>query len=117
MTYIINPGIFYWIGIANALKNLSIVCFLISFVGLAVIFVFYVSCYEYGFDDDEKKLLKRIIRIAAPMLVCGLIGMIFIPDKQTLIEMLIAKTATVENAEWTLDALKQAVDYIVAAMK
>lgn len=117
MTYIINPRIFYWISVLNGLKNLSIVGFITGLVGLAGVFVFYVSCCEYGFDDDEKKLLKRILRIAAPMLVCGLIGMIFIPDKQTLIEMLIAKTATVENAEWTLDALKQAVDYIVAAMK
>ena len=47
-------------------------------------------------------------------IVFGLI-VIFAPSKQTMIEMLVAKYATVDNAEWTADALKSLVDYIVQA--
>lgn len=37
--------------------------------------------------------------------------------KDALIEMMIAKQATYENATWTLDALKSAVDYVVQAIQ
>ena len=34
-----------------------------------------------------------------------------------MIEMQIARYATYENAEWTVDAIKNAVDYVVQAVK
>ena len=39
------------------------------------------------------------------------------PSEKRLIEMQIARFATVENAEWALDAIKSATDYIVSAIK
>ena len=42
---------------------------------------------------------------------------VFIPPRETLIEMQIARFTTVENAEWALDAIKSATDYIVSAIK
>jgi hypothetical protein len=40
-----------------------------------------------------------------------------LPSDDTLIEMMIAKQATYDNAQWTLETLKSAVDYIVNAIK
>ena len=41
----------------------------------------------------------------------------FVPSKEALIEMQVARFATYENAEWTLDTVKAAVDYIVESIK
>ena len=49
-------------------------------------------------------------------MVC-LVLTIFVPSKSTMIEMMIAKYATYENADWTVESLKSVVDYIVEAFK
>ena len=46
-----------------------------------------------------------------------LIISLFIPSKETLISMMIAKYATKENLSMTVEGIKSAVDYIVNAMK
>ena len=42
---------------------------------------------------------------------------IFIPRKQTSVEMLVAKTATFDNVNWTVQQVKEIIDYIVSALK
>jgi len=44
------------------------------------------------------------------------VGVIFIPSRNTMLEMQIARYATYENAEWTVETIKSAVDYIVQAI-
>ena len=39
-------------------------------------------------------------------------GVVFVPDKKTCTEMLIAKTVTVENVNTTIDGTKELIDYI-----
>lgn len=116
MNYIINPSVFYWINVVDGLKNVAVLALILGCVGVFTCIVIYIADHDY-LDEDETNTLKKTSKVVVPAFISGLLGVIFIPDKQTLIEMLIAKTATVDNAEWTLDALKQAVDYIVAAMK
>lgn len=116
MNYIINPRIIYWI---NVLDGLRVIAILSLVLGSIVTFAFsIIGLMDLSYmDDEERKGLKTIFRISVPVFLFGLLGTIFIPGKETLIEMLIAKTATVENAEWTVDAVKQAVDYIVNAIQ
>jgi len=116
MNYIINTGVFYWISVLDGLKTLAIVFLVIGSI-IAISFGFIGLTDMADMDDEERKAFKTVFRISIPVFVFGLLGTIFIPGKQTLIEMLIAKTATVENAEWTVDAVKQAVDYIVNAIQ
>ncbi|MBO5967314.1 MAG: hypothetical protein J6S14_02315 [Clostridia bacterium] len=116
MNYIINPSVFYWISVASEVKGVAILMLVLGTAGVFAGSIIYLTNNDL-LDDEERAALRTLFRFAAPIFAFGLLGVIFIPDKQTLIEMLIAKTATVDNAEWTLDALKQAVDYIVAAMK
>jgi len=42
---------------------------------------------------------------------------IFIPGKTTSVEMLIAKTATFDNVNLSVQQIKDVVDYIVQAIK
>jgi len=114
MTYIINPSVFYWIKVLDGLASISISFLIIGGVG---IFAFGImGPVDFAcMDDEEAKVIKTLFRITIPMFVVGLLGVVFIPDKQTMIEILVAKTVTVENAEWTVDSLKSVVDYIVQA--
>lgn len=116
MNYIINPSVFYWISVADGVKNAATLMLVFGAIGVIVASVIYLadSCF---LDGEESRALTTVFRIAIPVFVFGLLGVIFIPGKQTLIEMLIAKTATVDNAEWTVDAVKSAVDYIVNAIQ
>lgn len=123
--YIINPSWFYWIDVVDGL------CFAASFVVVllgimvAVISIIYgINCRmikEYpNLSDDEKRInsqLKRIMPILWIVWVASVLASIFIPSKDTLITMMVAKYATYENAGLTVDALKSAVDYIVQAIQ
>lgn len=105
--YIINPAWFYWVNVVNCLR---IVALASTIVGIFACIFFIVAVLE---EDD--KFLKPL-RIAIAYTAICIIATVFIPPKETLIEMQIAKYATWENAEWMVDAIKDAVDYIVDAI-
>ena len=57
-------------------------------------------------SDDERKTAQfftKALKIAIGVLVISGLVLVFVPSKETLIEMMIAKQATYENATWTLD--------------
>jgi len=60
-----------------------------------------------------RKWMKPLFIIGIAMIVIS----IFVPSKQTSIEMLVARTATFENVDWTVSQVKEIVDYIVNAIK
>ena len=143
MNYIIDPSVFYWI---NTLSNISTACIiigvlcLIAAVSFTIAFVY--SSYEldkpqepedkedkwemnYYYrrlkDYNEEKRKVNIIRNI--MIITYCIGSlffaasIFIPSKNTSVEMLVAKTATFENVNWSVTQIKEVVDYIINAIK
>ncbi len=127
MTYIINPMWFYWLNVADK------VCSLIR-VPAVLLFVFSAASYiiaavlkfnaldSDGFDRECSDYIAgtKVQRVAAVLAVLTVILFAiyaFIPSRETLIEMQIARFTTVENAEWALDAVKSATDYIVSAIK
>lgn len=116
MNYIVNPAIFYWMSVMDCSKLLIAVAFIVSLIGL-IIFIFVYAFYNDVWDEDEANTAKRMFKYIALVLIISSVGIVFIPSKTTMIEMLIAKTATIENAELTVDAIKEIVDYIVEAMK
>ena len=115
MNYIINPGGFYWLGVVNALNVVSIVFFILSAV--ASVALVGVSIDKSFWDEEEYATFNKWRKIVTIALAISTAAIVLIPSKETLIEMMVARFATVENATWTLDAVKSAVDYIVEAMK
>lgn len=97
--YIIDPSWFYWVSVFEALK---VVCVVIGAV-LILITIMYLA--EEGFDWGAVLLIFFVLVFLA--------GAVFIPDRQTMYQMMIAKYATYENANLTVEAIKSAVDYIV----
>ena len=125
MNYIINPSWFYWLGVVESMRGFTVAVFIISIaaiiVALIIISVDISMIREFpGMSDDHRKtaqFLKKELKVAIGMLVITGLVLMFVPSKETLIEMMIAKQATYENATWTIDALKSAVDYVVQAIQ
>jgi len=117
MTYIIDPMWFYWLNVVDSAKTIVYVVFVVSIIAVIVGTVVVLSNREYGADDEEYIVGKKILKISIPLVVVFALAVVFIPSKKTMIEIQVAKYATYENAEWTVEAIKSAVDYIVEAIK
>lgn len=72
---------------------------------------------ECAKDNEDYLLAKKIRNVSGIILVISFATIVFVPSKNTLIEMMIAKQATYDNAQWTLETLKSAVDYIISAIQ
>lgn len=125
MNYIINPSWFYWLGVVESMRHFMIAAFIISIaviiVAIIIVPVDIRMIHEFpDMSDDERKTVQfftKALKIAIGVLVISGLVLVFVPSKETLIEMMIAKQATYENATWTLDALKSAVDYVIQAIQ
>lgn len=125
MNYIINPSWFYWLGVVNSMRGFMLTAFIVAIIviGVALIIipvnVKLVRDYP-SISDDERKTVRfftKALKVAISVCVASGLFLVFVPSKETLIEMMIAKQATYENATWTVDALKNAVDYVVQAIQ
>lgn len=116
MNYIINPMWFYWLGVVNVFNKIAGVVFIISGIGSVVAGIARIV-FSGEFDDEEASIAMRFLKVALPLAIISALILVFVPSKNTLIEMQIARYATQENAELTIDAIKSAVDYVVQAIQ
>ena len=125
MNYIINPSWFYWLGVVESMRYFMIAAFIISIAAIIVAIVIVpvdmriISEFP-DISDDERKSVQffaKVLKAAIWVLVISGLILLFVPSKETIIGMMIAKQATYENATWTLDALKSAVDYVIQAIQ
>lgn len=125
MNYIINPSWFYWLGVVHSMRGFMLTAFIVAIivigVALIIIPVNVKLIRDYpSISDDERKVVRfftRALKVAIGVCIVAGLFLVFVPSKETLIEMMIAKQATYENATWTVDALKSAVDYVVQAIQ
>lgn len=125
MNYIINPSWFYWLGVVNSMRGFMLAAFIVAIVivgvSLIVIPVNVKIIQDYpNMCDGERKAIRfftKALKIAIGVCIVAGLFLVFVPSKETLIEMMIAKQTTYENTTWTVDALKSAVDYVVQAIQ
>lgn len=121
--YIINPSIFYWIHTLSDLKTLAITLGVFLAIGTVVM----IGCWIYNYAEfieyerDCYKhyytLFRRLtFMLGIPGILC-ILAAVFLPDAQTSVEMLVARTATYDNVSWTVDQVKEVIDYIVKALQ
>ena len=141
--YIIDPAVFYWMNVLSVVQTaFAVIGGFILACGLilAGIYIFNLyNSYKPEEPEDEKNEydMRRYKReqkryedeikhdriIRNWMIVAFITGLvliilsIFIPSKQTSIEMLVARTATFDNVNWSVQQVKEIVDYIVNALK
>ena len=142
--YIIDPSVFYWMNVLSVLQTvLAVIGWLLMIAGIGC-GIAYVSkkvllgpaphdpgknAHYYDREryenrlreyEDETKNIWYLRRWMIATLIIGAIivaASIFLPSKQTSIEMLVARTATFENVDWSVQQVKEIIDYIVTALK
>lgn len=120
--HIIDPQIFYWMNVFESLQFVLAIIgsiFVIAFLGLIFGWIYNQGNITAGYKESVRyaTLCKRWAIVSG---LCGFImiaASIFIPGKTTSVEMLVAKTATIDNVNWTVQQVKDVVDYIVQAIK
>lgn len=125
MNYIINPNWFYWLGVVESMRGFMLAVFIVSIVGIGAALIIIPVDVKLIQDypdvcDFEKKTVQfftKALKFAIGVCIVTVLFLVFVPSKETLIEMMIAKQATYENATWTVDAVKSAVDYIIQAIQ
>lgn len=117
MDYIINPAWVYWINVLSGLK-IAFVCFAVL-LAFAIVMEVIVAAENRGFGADDKDYIaaKTMLKHTAPFFVVFLLAAVFIPSKQTMLQMMVARLATRQNIELTVDGLKSVVDYIAETVK
>lgn len=120
---IIDPQVFYWINVLESIKHVTTfsgVLFAIGFVLLVIGWIYNAVEVERGGYESNLLYMKTCKKWA---IVTGAIDLILItasiliPGRTTSIEMLVAKTVTFDNVNWTVQQVKEVVDYIVQAIK
>lgn len=120
--FIIDPKIFYWINVLDTVQivfaGIGVTC-LIAFAGCAIGWIYNACEAEKGYKSNVyyMKACKRWTIVTGIIGLILLTASIFIPGRTTSIEMLVAKTATFDNVNWTVQQVKEVVDYIVKALQ
>lgn len=125
MNYIINPAWVYWLNIVDGLHVLFVLLGSLMLVLTSGTTIWYICTLVVDADEDqeawtsarERKVLKPFLKFGWVITVVFMLAALFIPTKNTLLEMQIAKFATTENAEKALEAVKSAADYVVESIK
>ena len=119
---IIEPMWFYWLNVAHNVRIATIFGLVLSSVAGVTFILNGLNARQqwqwYGKDKKDVDYVNSVRwlkygKICMAFAVIFVLIMVFFPSKETLIEMQVAKFVTIENAEWTIDKLKEAVDYIV----
>ncbi|WP_338948117.1 hypothetical protein [Fusobacterium varium] len=105
MTPIVSPLIIYLIGVIGNIQGALVIaggiaCF--ALVGLGII----------GLAGEDEKLLKKAKLSTILLLIITFIFTI-IPDKTTIISMIVAKNVTYERVEKVADKSQEYVKYLI----
>lgn len=113
--YIINPALFYWAEVASCINVVAAIVLIISLI--AGSFITYMAYDIYDKEDDEfKKGMKAGKKFFCIAAVCLLI-IIFVPDKETILRMQLARLATGNNVEMVLQRITEAAKEIIGGAK
>lgn len=117
MSYIVNPMVFYWIGLFGKIHALSVVssiCFIFILIGFIV---YYCELTTVRWKDEEDVLkiniAKKRVKISLICMIASLTILVFSPSEVTMYKMLIASQVTVENVDLAKTGVTDLVDYIV----
>lgn len=109
MNYIVEPFLIYLAGVADIVRD---VLGVVGFVGGIIIFLSMIAI-SADENDDEKRFIKPA---TIGLIICAvmILAMMLIPDEETIYAIIVAKLATRENVEISVEVLKSLVDYIAS---
>lgn len=116
MTPIINPIWFYLMDVCGDLNAVLIVLCIAVGIMAAVCFVLHLMAVDENWRyDDDTRVKKTYTRMKKSFIALGiaLLSVPAVPNKDTLLKMLIANTVTYENVESAKHEATDLVDYII----
>ncbi len=117
---IINPMWLYWLDVLENIVFIVGLVMIISFLIIVFLTVVIVATYDNYRNEDEEKNYKIMIK-DTKLAVCIWTSILFIsafvPSKDTLIAMFIAKNITVEKVVQGKEVVKDSIDYIFEKIK
>ena len=108
---IINPWLFYLIGVADSLSTFFIALGVTLLLSCIVFIIVVLASCSYS-DEYEEKCLKKSVKGAITGAIFLFIA-ILIPPKDVSYQMLAASLVTKENIEYATETGKDIVDYII----
>lgn len=122
--YIIDPSVFYWMNVLAIMQTVFAIIgvfLLLASIGFIAGWIYnWYQTIEYEHHDENRKYLRMCRKVTMLTLIPGIILVvlsIFIPSKSSSVEILVAKAATFDNVDWTVQQVKEVIDYIVASLK
>ena len=119
MNYIISPTAVYLFNVLDKLSVLFIIAIIMSVFALA--FSVLSLCANTGYTDDKSKrevsVSIKVIKISLIVLCASLFIYAVLPNKDVLLEMLLAKNITYDTLNIGLQKVKEFVIDIVTTIK
>lgn len=118
MNSIINPWVFYWIGIVDNIRTLLITILIVLVIGGVIMFMCTISdADDYGLKNkDVAKEVKICIKVAIATFVVAVLVCV-IPDSDTCYKMLAADMFTQDNINSATEYVTDVIDYAVDKVK
>ena len=113
MEPIISPSIFYWFEIISNLKIFLSILFGLSCVGLVFCIVSFIAMLvEEELETHTGKVIKKLCKFCT--IITSIFGLlsIFIPSKETLMTMIVAKYVTPDNITAVGGTIEESVSSI-----
>ena len=113
MQPIISPSIFYWFEIISNLEILLSILFGLSCVGLVFCIVSFIAMLvEEELETHTGKIIKKLCKFCT--IITSIFGLlfIFIPSKETLMTMIVAKYVTPDNITAVGGTIEESVSSI-----
>ena len=113
MEPIIAPSTFYWFEIISNLKIFLSILFGLSCVGLVFCIVSFIAMLvEEELETHTGKIIKKLCKFCT--IITSIFGLlsIFIPSKETLMTMIVAKYVTPDNITAVGGTIEESVSSI-----
>ena len=114
MHYIINPWVFYLLGLAD---SIGIACVAFLFLFGITFGVYALIWFIEFFGDEEYPTPTQILKKWKVTLILSVAFLVFMPSTDTIYKMLIASQVTTENIGTAKETIQDVADYIVDAVK
>lgn len=115
MEPVISPALIYLIHMINAIYGLSIfILFVSAFTMVMSPLIADCICEDY---EEEGKVMRKIIKICAILVVICIVLIMFIPNEKTIYAMIAASMITPDNISITEDQIVDLISKIAKAVK
>lgn len=114
MHYIINPWVFYLLGLSNSV-GMACVIFLTVFAIVFGIYLLFRVVEFVGYDEYPTPI--QILKKWKVPLILSVAFLVFMPSTDTIYKMMIASQVTTENIDTAKETIQDVADYIIDAVK